>query len=238
MYYVYFAFAIVGVLRPPGGRWWPIGVPLLALPLLYAPFSVDRRFFVPAIPLFMIFTARGVETARAWLEGHRVVGASVMGRAVLMGAVLFGVLYPFAGRASLDDAPEHRAAGEWLESHWKRIAVFHPPGEPTHPRPVVMSRKPWVAFYSGGFIAELPEGGLATVLDRARRKQADVLVIDERWISTTRPELIPLLDPAQALPGLAVLYRIDAPQPIVLYDLRGLRSSQRLGAEYTTPIPR
>ena len=90
-------------------------------------------------------------------------------------------------------------------------------------RPVVMSRKTWVAFYSDGLIAELPEGGIDTVLARARRKHADVLVVDERWAVPNRPELAPLLDPRHAPAGVPVLLRIDRPRRLVLYDLRGIR---------------
>ena len=86
-----------------------------------------------------------------------------------------------------------------------------------------MSRKPWVAFYAGGLVAELPEGGLDSVLARVRRKRADVLVVDERWGVPTRPELAPLLDPGNAPAGFAVLRRIDSPERLVLYDVRDVR---------------
>ena len=86
-----------------------------------------------------------------------------------------------------------------------------------------MSRKTWVAFYAGGFIAELPEGGIDSVLSRARRKRADVLVVDERWAVPNRPELAPLLDPARAPASLRVLKIITTPRRLVLYDLRSVR---------------
>ena len=223
LYHVYLVLAILGASRVPPGPWWIVGVPLLALPLLYAPISADRRFFVPAIPLLLVFTSRGLETARTWLEQRGVAQATAVARAGLAGLVLFGLLYSILRVGPLDDAPEHRAAGQWLANHWQKISAAHPPQGSNHGRPVVMSRKPWVAFYSGGLIAELPGGSLAEVLNRAREKQADVLVIDERWIRATRRELLPLLDPAQAPPRLAVLHPIDSPRRIILYDLRAVR---------------
>ena len=87
-----------------------------------------------------------------------------------------------------------------------------------------MSRKPWVAFYAGGLVAELPAGDVEDVLARARTRRADVLVVDARWAVPQRPALAPLLDPAQAPPGLECIYRAGGRNPVVLYDVRGLRS--------------
>lgn len=80
-----------------------------------------------------------------------------------------------------------------------------------------------MAFYAGGIIAELPEGGIDSVLARARRKRADVLVVDERWAASNRPEIAFLLDPARAPLPLRVLRVIETPRRLVLYDVRGVR---------------
>ena len=70
-----------------------------------------------------------------------------------------------------------------------------------------MSRKPWVAFYSGGLIAALPDAPTELLLARARTKGADVLVADARSAASDRPGLAPLVDPPGDPDGLAALHR-------------------------------
>jgi len=221
VYYPFLALAVLGVVGRRLGRSWPALIPIFVLVLLYAPFSVDRRFLVPAVPFVLIFSARGIRVLGAWWGRRtRRLGHETFGRRVpplATAAAAAGFLYSAIHGLSIDRAPEHRKAGEWLGRHWAQS--HEPPGK--HERPIVVSRKPWVAFYSGGLIAELPEGSVDDVLERARRKNADVLVVDERWIVTNRPALAPLLDPANAPARLQLLYRDKEPPPIVLYEVRG-----------------
>ena len=232
-YPVWFVIAILGIPSLVRPAWWPAAAMLVALPILYAPFSADRRFFVPAVPLLLALVPAGIErlatwvappARRAWLSGALAIALGLAG-------LVYTMIHPL-----MDDAPEHREAGRWLRAAWPGLAgdaasPSNPPAVSSSApyarmpaaRPVVMSRKTWVAFYSGGIIAELPEGGLDSVLSRARRKRADVLVVDERWAAPNRPELAPLLDPALAPPSLRVLKVIDTPRRLVLYDLRAAR---------------
>jgi len=207
-YPIYFGFALLGLplLARRGVR--PAAAILVALPVMYAPFTADRRFFVPAVPWLLALAAAGIDRAAEWLAPppRRAALASGIAAALAVSGAAYSLVHPL-----MESAPEHRAAGTWLRA--AHVAA----------RPIVMSRKPWVAFYAGGLVAELPEGGLDSVLARVRRKRADVLVVDERWGVPTRPELAPLLDPHNAPAGFAVLRRIDSPERLVLYDVRGVR---------------
>ncbi len=213
-YPVWFAFAILGIPLLTRREWWPAAAMLAALPLLYAPFSSDRRFMVPAVPLLLALLPAGIERVAAWFApvARRGLVAGALALALAFAGLVYTMVHPL-----MDEAPEHREAGRWLRAAWPGLAT-----EATA-RPVVMSRKTWVAFYAGGIIAELPEGGIDSVLSRARRKRADVLVVDERWAAPNRPELAPLLDPARAPASLRVLHIITSPRRLVLYDLRGAR---------------
>ena len=214
--------ALIGVLRLGPAPWWTVLVPAAFLPLVYAPFTVDRRFFVPAIPLIAVLAARGFVTLAAALPSRVRTPALARWteRAALGGLVAGALAYLALGTRPIDDAPEHRAAGLWLARHGT-ITAAAPAAAGAPYRPIVMSRKPWVAFYAGGLHAELPEGYLAQVLARARDRGVQVLVVDARWAATQRPALAPLLDPARAPAALSLLYRAGGPYPIVLYGLPG-----------------
>lgn len=220
VYPAFALFALIGAWRPPRS-WRPVWVTVLVMPLLYAPFTADRRFFVPAVPLLLLLAARGVariEGAIARRSAARARGVTV---AIVVLLVVTGLAYAAHLGGGLDRAPEHRAAGEWLRAAWPGLAHGEPGG------PIVMSRKPWVAFYAGGLVAELPDLPPDAVLERARRKHVDVIVVDARWGVATRPVLAPWLDPDRAPPGLRVLHVVEAPERLVLYDARGLREESR-----------
>ncbi len=232
-YPVWFAFAILGMPSLVRPAWWPAAAMLVVLPMLYAPFSADRRFFVPGVPLLLALVPAGIDRVSAWVAppSRRALLSGGLAIALVLAGLVYTMIHPL-----MDDAPEHREAGRWLRAAWPGLAgdaaspsdssavsSSAPHARMPAARPVVMSRKTWVAYYAGGIIAELPEGGLDSVLSRARRKRADVLVVDERWAVPNRPELAPLLDPALAPPPLRVLKVIDTPRRLVLYDLRAAR---------------
>ncbi len=225
-YPAWFVFALFGL--PLLGRrdLWPAAATLIALPLVYAPFGFDRRFFVPSVPLLLGLAAVGIETIAGWFAPAR---RTLVGAVLLAGLVVAGGGYSLV-HPLMESAPEHRAAGEWLRREWPALRVTGPPTDarsgPPHDRPVVMSRKTWVPFYADGLIAELPDGGVDSLTARVRVAQADVVVIDERWAAPTRPGLAMLLDPALAPPGFRLLHVEPGPMRLVLYDVRGVREAR------------
>jgi hypothetical protein len=206
---VFVALALVGAFVAPWPRVWPVALPIAACVALYAPFSTDRRFLMPVVPLVLVFAGLGAETVAVALARS----AARKGRAIAVFATLVvagHAAYTLALTRGIDDAPEHRAAGVWLREHpgaWRE-------GEPGA-RAGVMSRKPWVAYYAGASNAELPAGGLHDVADRMRATSTRVLVIDARWGIPNRPWLAPLLDPAAR--RAALLLSLDRPHALRLY---------------------
>jgi hypothetical protein len=208
---------------PPGA--WPVLVTLVAMPLLYAPFSVDRRFFVPAVPVLLIACAAGIERIESWFapgargadRGRSPATARRVVNAALALLVVLSIAYTFVKGAGFDHAPEHRLAGEWLRRNYRNTSAMEGGTETPLERPAVMSRKPWVAFYSGGLIATLPDAPPESLLAVARAKGADVMVADARSAASDRPRLAPLVDPRGEPDGLSVLHREPGPPALVLY---------------------
>jgi hypothetical protein len=64
-----------------------------------------------------------------------------------------------------------------------------------------MARKPWVAFYSGALIADLPDVPADWILADANRTEVNVLVVDARAARGDRPQIAPWLDPARGPAG-------------------------------------
>jgi dolichyl-phosphate-mannose-protein mannosyltransferase len=219
LYWPLVPLALLALFRPPGRGAWPVIATLAAMPVLYAPFSVDRRFFVPAVPLLLLACAAGIDRiehrlARApggGIRTHRAIQAAL---AVLL---VLSVAYTFGKGAGFDSAPEHRRAGEWLRREAGALALGaqHPSG--AGGRPVVMSRKPWVAFYSGGLIAALPNSPADSLNLLAQVSGSDVLVADERSARKDRPRLEPFLNARGVPQGFARIYGDPGPPALVLY---------------------
>jgi hypothetical protein len=174
--------------------------------------------------------AAGLGTVAAWLSRAGSMERDTRPILVFLTPIIAAIflLYSAMRYAPDDDAPEHRAAGVWLRRHFGGESD----GGPAR-GVVVMSRKPWVAYYAQGLIAELPDSSIEDVMDRARRKNAEILVIDERFVAKYRRQLAPLLDPTVAPLPLHVLYRTEQPRRILLYDLRGLRGQDMRSSDST-----
>jgi dolichyl-phosphate-mannose-protein mannosyltransferase len=223
LYWPLVPLALLALFRPRRPGVWPVAVTLCAMPLLYAPFSVDRRFLVPAVPLLLIACAAGIGRLEAGLQRGTPGAAGARRRIDGALALLFvlSVAYTFAKGAGFDDAPEHRRAGEWLR---RSAGALRRTGAPASTgvgeRPVVMARKPWVAFYSGGLIAALPDAPPDSLYVLARTRGSDVLVADERSARTDRPRLQSLLIASRVPGGFTLLHEEPGPPRLLLYRTR------------------
>jgi len=123
-----------------------------------------------------------------------------------------------------DRAPEQRAAGEWLASVSRPVAATigadaalpARSGAGAGGRPIVMARKPWVAFYSGGLIADLPDAPPDSILADARRTGVNALVVDARSARGDRPQLGAWLGASSPPSGWRVMRRWTGDDPITL----------------------
>ena len=119
-----------------------------------------------------------------------------------------------------DSAPEHRRAGEWLRRNAGALDAAATSTPALGQRLVVMSRKPWVAFYSGALVAELPDATPDSLFFLARARRAAVLVADERSTRTDRPQLRSLLFASSVPRDVEVLHAEAGPPSLVLYRMK------------------
>ncbi|MFH1084367.1 MAG: glycosyltransferase family 39 protein [Chloroflexota bacterium] len=198
---------------------WCAALPVLSFLL----FHIEVRFFSPAFPAVLIWTAAGLAQIGRWADETRAAWSrdtppaapldGPLGRAVAwtLAAVLVayfglaGARTVQAGMASLNDA--HKAAGLWLR-------------EQTPPDAAVMSRDLAISIYAErGFVVS-PRTEYRQYLEYARRKGATYLVVDERELTVLRPHLAFLLDDTDPPPelepalslrdrhGLTLIYRL------------------------------
>ncbi|MEO5616955.1 MAG: glycosyltransferase family 39 protein [Candidatus Eisenbacteria bacterium] len=192
-----FALALLGLRVTRSGPWWLLAAPLVAVPLIAAPFSADRRFLVSLVPLVLPLAAAAILATAHWNRRAPLLLASAL--MLSLGVYALGI------PARADRAPAQRAAGEWLASQW---TAEH--------RAIVMARKPWVAFYSGGLIADLHDAPPDSILADARRTRVDVLVVDAEAVRGDRPQIAGWLEPAGIPAGWRELRRWNATDSLVL----------------------
>ena len=181
----------------------------------------EPRYLMPTVVAVSLWSARGLvmaaDAARAldrgrWLR-HAPVGGLI---AMMLAGTLVTVLPEHLGRVPRMPR-EYKRAGLWMKENLAKG--------------LVLTRKPQVGFY-----ADMPTTGPAiedTVSDavaRARRVGARYLVVDERYTATMVPGLAPLLDPANAPPGLRMVREDLSPYPearIVVYEVVGSEDEEQ-----------
>jgi len=155
--------------------------------LEYSFFEAYNRFFTFLIPLLIAWTVVGL------FELERIVGRK-WGKYIFL-FLIFPSIFYFSCKSMVNKYDlEHKQAGIWLRNNSKKSSV-------------VMSRKPYVAFYSGNLIASIPNGSYEEVSIYAKVHNADYLVIDERYIPNTRPQLEFLLNTYSVPEELKMVYQ-------------------------------
>ena len=155
--------------------------------LQYSLFSVQNRFFTFLIPLLVAWTVVG------YFEWEKIIGRK-WGNYVFLFLFLPSIFYFSYKSITKKYDLEHKEAGIWLKNNAKKSSV-------------VMSRKPYTAFYSGNLIASIPEDSYEEVTIYAKKRKADYLVIDERYIPNRRAELKFLLNPSLVPKELEMVYQ-------------------------------
>lgn len=184
--------------------------PVVAFPL----FFIRPRFLYSTIPITALWAAKGLLLLQEW--SHTSFGSLVPSPRVLeMSVVLLVCLLlvspaipPMTNALAAKEPIEHKEAGHWLEDH-------------SQANDVVMSRKPWVAFYAERTNVLLPFAKYSTVAKFACQRSVDYLVVDERYIESKRPQLRFLLDSTRAKRrGLRTVYHGTGRSEILIYRLR------------------
>lgn len=156
-------------------------VPYLAFPF----FIVDERYFVPFVPIILIWVARGIVEISRWsvrpMKDANIKVSWVPQRQFFIeGLIVIFVItsfVPFTFRPFLRNEIKpniYKEIGEWMKSNLPRDAVL-------------LCRKPWIPFYADKKQVTLPVASFDKVLKFAHYRKADYLIVDEN--DNVRPEL-------------------------------------------------
>jgi len=190
-----------------------------ALPvLIFLPFHIELRYFAPALPILLLWVAKGIAALADWLQSTwgslRLRGSAVRAGSVLSGALCtlfvlyFLVLQPGVmqdGLASLNRG--RRQAGLWLKTH-------------TDANAMIMSRDTEVPFYAERRWAATPNEEYATFIAYIRKRGAQYVIVDEREVTVIRPQLALLLDADSPPAELRHIYTAEDPQgKTIVYEV-------------------
>jgi len=185
--------------------------------LSFLPFHVELRFFSPAFPALLIWTAHGLVRLGRWLvETFRNLSGGrwsrwepVLGLIPAVLALLFLLLMqPLAVRDGLEATNfARRSVGLWLKENTPQDAR-------------IMARDLSIAVYADRELVPSPHAEYDRYIGYARAHGADYLVADEWELTVLRPQLAAMLDtesPPDELElahtyrdekGLTIVYRI------------------------------
>lgn len=149
----------------------------------YALTVTEMRYLFALIPIFLMWTARGIVGFGEWASKliYRLGKLKLIVRPLVLQSFAFFILLIsliplFASQLKLDELQntpfEEKEAGLWIKDHSK-------------PSPLVMSPSVTAAFYAGGTHTFLPDENFATVLEYAKRKKVDYVVYSQRRLSST-----------------------------------------------------
>ena len=155
--------------------------PLALLPALaLVPLQQEMRFLMPMFPSLALLAAAGAR----WLAGRvRTAGAVLAAAAALAGTALAWRGPAGFDALHFDDGPMAacRAAGAWLARNGR-------------PGAAVMDRKAYVPFFAGMEHVQIGDDSYEAILQEARSRGVDYLVVEEHVVWAFRPQLQPLLD--------------------------------------------
>lgn len=163
-----------------------IAYPLLIYPL----FHLDSRYISPVLPLAIVWAANGINEVQTWLDTNlnnnakgRFRQGFLLKNIVLIVAILS--LIPMMITIYHSNYPvEHKEAGLWLGGNSPEDSI-------------ILSRDPWVSFYSERIWLPLPYANYSQLLYYAKYHKATHIIIDRRIVEL-RPELAFLMDKNEA----------------------------------------
>lgn len=185
---------------------------LAPLLMIFALGDFRDRFFVPYLPIAIVFIAIGwrrIETAvQARLAGRLSVIKAAYPRILVSLLIGFIVLAPVlkttfkhirASRNS-DYYTEYKEAGEWLKAN-------------KGPNLRVMGRVYVSAYYASGTAVLLPYDSYENTNEYADLNDVDVLVVSPESIPSWRPDLARLLKDADRHPEWRLIHTVDSGSP-------------------------
>lgn len=171
--------------------------------LIYLFFGIDWRYFYPYFPFLLIALALVVIMLQNWSRRNIArVNRSLAKVAVYLPiAVLLLAMGGYSGilmAKKLDYAPyEYKIMGQWMKENVDDIE-----------NKIVMSRKIGVPFYAEARHEPLYYGEYLGLIEYAKSRNVDYLIIDQWTIPGTRPEFAFLLEAGEEHPGLEVVHTV------------------------------
>lgn len=182
--------------------------------VLIPAFHITLRYFVPLIPISLIWVALGTNKVIGWLsetlkinigEKSKTIQISAISSVLVILCIVGASILPEFGKHmrknlnSVDEwAPciEQKKAGLWLKDHGVDS-------------PVIMAKNHAVSFYAGNYeIKEsvtIPHNSIERVLEYARYRNVDYIVLNDRY-REDYPTLSYLLDRKSIPPQLKLIY--------------------------------
>jgi hypothetical protein len=177
--------------RDRAGRELYLALFLLSTLCGYAIVVTVVRYFVPVLPILIVWASKGCVEFEGWLKETLDgcgVGRSALVRnpkalratlAALLILSLIPAVYAMAHSGKWDRGAGREAVGLWLKSH-------------ATPTLTLMAAGPWPAFYTGGQYLALPDEEYPVVVDYARRKRVAYILV-EQDVSYMNPRFVPSL---------------------------------------------
>ena len=179
-------------------------------------FRFEHRYFYPYIPLLVVIMAKVTTEIEGWLKKKISLRNRMCG--LISGYLLTGILIVGMGSLSIYLIPkkkelvpyEYKIMGQWMKENINDIE-----------NKIVMSRKLGVPFYAGAKHHPVYYGEYPGLIEYAKSRKVDYLLIDDWIIPKTRPQFAFLSREDRRHPGLelvrtvqydgrkAILYKVD-----------------------------
>ncbi|MEA2603151.1 MAG: hypothetical protein QOF89_4143 [Acidobacteriota bacterium] len=157
-------------------------------------FHVQQRFFAPAFPGLLIWTAAGLRDFFQRLPAGRTRAAATVAAALAIASYFIWADVEIARHGIATSDFGHEEAGLWLRAH-------------SAPDARIMTQDTAIAVYADRGYVFSPRAPMDRFLDYGRRHGATHVAVDEAEVTIVRPFLKPLLEsPPPGPPGLALLW--------------------------------
>ncbi len=171
--------------------------------LIYFFFGIDWRYFYPYFPFILIALALIIIIVQDWgkkdiIHRNRTLTKIMLYLPIAVLLLAMGGYSVVLIGKKLSYAPyEYKIMGQWMKENVDDIE-----------NKVVMSRKAGVPFYAEVRHEPLYYGEYPGLIEYAKSKKIDYLVIDEWTIPRTRPQFAFLLEEGEKYVGLQLIHTI------------------------------
>jgi 4-amino-4-deoxy-L-arabinose transferase-like glycosyltransferase len=185
------ALAAFGAWRHRRTRTLQVVLAVGALPVATAlAFFVQPRYLMLTVALATVPAGAGlVSLPSRWRRPAAAAAVALLALSTVQG---------FRGPGGWwhpSDHSDQRAAGEWLAAH-------------TDPDDRIMSRSMVVEYYADRPTMAIPYASLDEILAYGRHYGAQYIVVDWYTVRRLRPQLAPLREDEQSVPGLELVYKV------------------------------